>query len=708
MAGTSEDVQDFDDRFEPALVQIRSSTGVPEAIVDVAIGFEHTVVATKSGRVYSWGSNRFGQLGVQDKFLQRTSVPQLVDVTSDAVVNVSAGTAHTLALTQQGVVFAWGANMEGQLGLGGCRMPGGPGYDACLQSKYSPMQLMLDSEGEGLPPMKLIAAGGHVASKNTSAIEGGHSIAVSKEDEVFTWGDNFYGQLGVGQTYQSQAPYTSSYTPNEYDDAENDYFNRKERPVKLPEFGVGKRIVKDGKVKYQKSPIVEIATGSFHVVVLFDSGEIWTWGDNYHGQLGLQVLDRYRASDSPQQFDVPRRLTYFDQIIETTAKVQQPDGSMKEEPALETLVGLVEEEGKFIHIAAGKFQTVALTDTGKVFVWGTNSHGEQGTCGCQECRGTGVCEAGPPRPETDADTDPASGTLAGSEGDGVVGEGVSEDQSLLLVPNGMTCDCSCPGLNTCEGLGYCVGYGNDTSCVCNEAFTAETSGRIYANPTPMILSLHSEKNMSFAQISAGGGIFGITAADCPHDEFGTLCSGRGECMPDGECKCQPEYRGRFCEKLCPLGTAADGPDLDGLVCAGHGRCSLGGDGQTRCSCEEYWFGNRCSFQCPNVGGVYCNGRGTCEYNPEINEEPYCVCERYFTKFEEDPVLNQQNKEACENRGLVIQKDGWCSYYSKTIGYENCYHLGMCGSCEDIAPPLPGVTAVLLLACMSVVAAVILV
>ena len=708
MPGASEDVQDYIDRFKPERIPLMSSNGVPEAVVDVAIGFEHTVVATAAGRVYSWGSNRFGQLGIQDKFLKRTSVPQLVEVTSDSVVNVSAGTAHTLALTSQGIMFGWGANKEGQLGLGGCRLPGGPGYDACLQSKFAPAQLMLDSEGEGLPPMKLIAAGGHVASKNTSAIEGGHSVAVSKEDQVFTWGDNFYGQLGVGQTYKSQAPFTNSYTPNEYDDAENDYYNRKERPVPLPEFGVGKRVVKDGKVKYQKSPVIEVAAGSFHVALLFESGEIWTWGDNYHGQLGHQVLDRYRASDTPQQFDVPRRVTFFDKIIETTAKVQQPDGSMKEEPAFETLVGEVEEEGRFVHVAAGKFQTMAVTETGKVFVWGTNSHGEQGTCGCKECRGNGICGAGPPRPEAEEEGEVDGGANSGPDAprdDDAPSDTMTEaGEDLSMEPNGMFCDCTCPGLNTCAGQGFCVGYDNDTSCVCTDAFAEETSGVIYDNPTPMILSLHSQKNISFAQISAGGGLFGITSADCPHDDFGTLCSGRGECMPSGECKCQPEYRGRYCEKTCPLGTAEDGEEMAGLVCAGHGRCSLDRAGATQCSCDEYWFGTRCSFQCPNVNGVYCSGRGTCKYEPEINEEPYCVCERYFTKSPDDPVLNQQNKEACVNRELVIQKNGWCSYYSKEIGFENCYHLGLCGSCEDSAPPLSGLGASLLLACISAVAA----
>jgi hypothetical protein len=104
--------------------------------------------------------------------------------------------------------------------------------------------------------------------------------------------------------------------------------------------------------------------------------------------------------------------------------------------------------------------------------------------------------------------------------------------------------------------------------------------------------------------------------------------------------------------------------------------------------------------------VYCSGRGTCKYEPEINEEPYCVCERYFTKSPDDPVLNQQNKEACVNRELVIQKNGWCSYYSKEIGFENCYHLGLCGSCEDSAPPLSGIAASLLLVCISVVAAMV--
>ena len=148
---------------------------------------------------------------------------------------------------------------------------------------------------------------------------------------------------------------------------------------------------------------------------------------------------------------------------------------MKEEPAFETLVGEVEEEGRFVHVAAGKFQTMAVTETGKVFVWGTNSHGEQGTCGCKECRGNGVCGAGPPRPDAEEEGEVDGGANSGPE--------APRDD-----------DAPSDTMNTCAGQGFCVGYDNDTSCVCTDAFAEKTSGIIYDNPTPMILSPQPKKH----------------------------------------------------------------------------------------------------------------------------------------------------------------------------------------------------------------------
>ena len=128
---------------------------------------------------------------------------------------------------------------------------------------------------------------------------------------------------------------------------------------------------------------------------------------------------------------------------------------MKEEPAFETLVGEVGEEGRFVHVAAGKFQTMAVTETGKVFVWGTNSHGEQGTCGCKECRGNGVCGAGPPRPEAEEEGEVDGGANSGPDAprdDDAPSDTMTEaGEDLSMEPNGMFCDCTCPALNTCAG-----------------------------------------------------------------------------------------------------------------------------------------------------------------------------------------------------------------------------------------------------------------
>ena len=130
----SQDAEDTRTRFKPTFLELFSSNGAKLEVIDAAVGLEHTVVLINGGRVYSWGSNQYGQLGIDvtPDLTPFTSVPTPIDVGGELVMNVSAAAGHSVALSFTGGVYTWGANQEGQLGLGGCSEPGGRGFDPCL------------------------------------------------------------------------------------------------------------------------------------------------------------------------------------------------------------------------------------------------------------------------------------------------------------------------------------------------------------------------------------------------------------------------------------------------------------------------------------------------------------------------------------------------------------------------------------------------
>ena len=81
-------------------------------------GWRHTAAVTSDGRLFSWGWNRFGQLGLGH--LVDMHKPTLVSPTlvPGAVAMVACGWRHTVAATESGAVYAWGRGVNGQLGLG--------------------------------------------------------------------------------------------------------------------------------------------------------------------------------------------------------------------------------------------------------------------------------------------------------------------------------------------------------------------------------------------------------------------------------------------------------------------------------------------------------------------------------------------------------------------------------------------------------------
>nr|XP_040149188.1 E3 ISG15--protein ligase HERC5 [Ictidomys tridecemlineatus] len=87
-------------------------------IIQITCGDYHSLALSKGGELFAWGQNLHGQLGVE-RIFPFTPIPQMVEnLAGVPLVQISAGEAHSMALSMSGNVYSWGKNNFGQLGLG--------------------------------------------------------------------------------------------------------------------------------------------------------------------------------------------------------------------------------------------------------------------------------------------------------------------------------------------------------------------------------------------------------------------------------------------------------------------------------------------------------------------------------------------------------------------------------------------------------------
>lgn len=141
--------------------------GLPVPVRTVATGAAHTCALGVNGRLYCWGDNIAGQLGLQGA--ADATAPTWVSALAAPVSAVTVGGAHTCALTTDGVVWCWGSNASGQLGAG-------------LGVSQWPIPVSVATGGA----MAQVAAGG------------AHTCARSASGALVCWGNNSHGQLGNG------------------------------------------------------------------------------------------------------------------------------------------------------------------------------------------------------------------------------------------------------------------------------------------------------------------------------------------------------------------------------------------------------------------------------------------------------------------------------------------------------------------------------
>lgn len=142
---------------------------------------QHSVAVSEFGSIYVWGSNNYGQCGLENEAgCDFFSLPKLVKtLATDHVVQVACGQFHTLALTNSGDLYSFGANMYGQLGLGS------------ENEKVTKPTLVKSLQGI---PIAHISCGAN------------HSFILSTSGSIYGFGKNIFGQLGIGDIVSRPFP----------------------------------------------------------------------------------------------------------------------------------------------------------------------------------------------------------------------------------------------------------------------------------------------------------------------------------------------------------------------------------------------------------------------------------------------------------------------------------------------------------------------
>jgi alpha-tubulin suppressor-like RCC1 family protein len=276
----------------------------------IATGDSHTCVILDNASIKCWGSNASGQLGLGDNSTRGARSGEMgdnltiVDLGSGRTAKaIAAGNQHTCAILDNSSVKCWGANGSGQLGLGDDDDRG-------------------DGSGEMGDNLTIVDLGSGRTAK-VIATGGSHTCAVLDNASVKCWGENNYGQLGLG-----------------------DLNNRGDEPDEMGNFLPS--------VDLGSETATSITTGTGYTCVLLDDNSteplsnVKCWGRGNYGQLGNKKTLPINSTPSTNAINLGTGITGVATARKATA------------------------------IAAGNFHTCAILDNSSIKCWGFNASGQLG------------------------------------------------------------------------------------------------------------------------------------------------------------------------------------------------------------------------------------------------------------------------------------------------------------------------------------------
>ncbi|MBL8521835.1 MAG: choice-of-anchor D domain-containing protein, partial [Betaproteobacteria bacterium] len=305
-------------------------------VLDIAAGRNHALILRKGARtVGAFGYNGMRQLGGADV---SPNVLRVLDVPGiSQVIALTAGDFHSLALKDDGTVWAWGSNVDGQIGQG----------STATVQYAAPTQVKGVGGGGFLTGVVAITSGGR------------HNLAVLVDGSVVAWGNNASGQLGNNSTVSSSSP-----------------------------------VVIGG-----LSNIVAVAAGGAHSLALKNDATVLAWGDNAFGQLGVNdTNNRLTPAAIPGLTQIGRlaagathsiaiktggvlftwgnnanrQLDYFE-----SGQMATPSANRTSPTPLTSVTNVI-ANSSFFAIAAGGRHSMGLKTNGQIYLWGDNAFGQLG------------------------------------------------------------------------------------------------------------------------------------------------------------------------------------------------------------------------------------------------------------------------------------------------------------------------------------------
>ena len=317
----------------PVLINTGVNTLANNIIVSIACGNAHTIALDNMGKLYSWGNNVNGQLG--NGTTTDSSTPLLINtgaIANKTIVSIACGGSHTIALDNTGTLYSWGNNVNGQLGNGTTTDSSTPlliNTGAILNntivrivSLYAHV-LALDNMGKLYAwgwnmngqlgngtttdsSTPLLINTGAIANKTIVNISGGanYTIAIDNTGKLYAWGHNDQGQLGNGTTTNSSTPIlinTGAIANKTIVNISGGYYHTTaiDNTGKLYAWGYnGDGQLGNGTTTNSSTPllintgaianniVVSSACSSYHTIALDNTGKLYTWGGNISGQLG--------------------------------------------------------------------------------------------------------------------------------------------------------------------------------------------------------------------------------------------------------------------------------------------------------------------------------------------------------------------------------------------------------------------------------------